>query len=90
MDCRPGNKPPEGTLAGGRALRIVQWNIERGYELPGIIEQLRTLDADVLLLQEIDVGCDRSGGLDTGARLPCPLFPLLVLTALRSQRGRRT
>ena len=38
----------------------LQWNIERGYELDGIIEELKRLDADVLSLQEIDIGCARS------------------------------
>jgi endonuclease/exonuclease/phosphatase family metal-dependent hydrolase len=44
----------------------MQWNIERGYQLAGIIEELKRIDADVLSLQEVDVGCDRSGGVDTG------------------------
>jgi endonuclease/exonuclease/phosphatase family metal-dependent hydrolase len=45
----------------------LQWNIERGYQLAGIIEELRSIDADVISLQEVDVGCERSGGADTGA-----------------------
>ena len=47
---------------------MLQWNIERGYQLPGIIEELKRIDADVIALQEIDVGCARSGSLDTGGR----------------------
>ena len=47
-------------------IKLLQWNIERGYKLPGIIEALRRLDADIISLQEVDVGCDRSGGVDTG------------------------
>jgi len=46
------------------AIRVVQWNIERGYELPGIIAELQNLDADVLLIQEIDIACDRSKNVD--------------------------
>lgn len=49
-----------------RPLRIVQWNIERGYKLPGIIEELKRLDADIIGLQEIDINCERSGNVDTG------------------------
>lgn len=45
-------------------VRVVQWNIERGYELAGIVAELAALDADVLLLQELDIGCDRSRGVD--------------------------
>lgn len=47
----------------------MQWNIERGYQLAGIIDELRRIDADVISLQEVDVGCERSGGVDTGALL---------------------
>ena len=47
-------------------MRLVQWNIERGLQLAAIVEQLRRLDADVIALQEIDVGCERSGWVDAG------------------------
>jgi hypothetical protein len=63
-DFRPPGRLP---LAGPtNTISLVQWNIERGYELEGIIEALRRLNADVIALQEVDVGCDRSGGADTG------------------------
>lgn len=52
-----------------RPLRLVQWNIERGYQLPLIIQHLKELDADVISLQEVShcFGCirmvlPRSGG----------------------------
>ncbi|KAI9216269.1 hypothetical protein BC828DRAFT_393888 [Blastocladiella britannica] len=44
------------------SLKIVQWNIERGYCLDAVIETLRAIDADILCLQELDIGCARSGG----------------------------
>jgi endonuclease/exonuclease/phosphatase family metal-dependent hydrolase len=51
-----------------RSPRVVAWNIERGKELDGQIETLRTheylKDADVLLLTELDVGMARSGNRD--------------------------
>ncbi len=47
-----------------------QWNIERGYKIAGIIEKLKQIDADVIALQEVDVGCERSGSIDTGVRDP--------------------
>ncbi|KAK9909184.1 hypothetical protein WJX75_008403 [Coccomyxa subellipsoidea] len=53
-------------LPEDRPIRLVQWNIERGYELKKIIEELKQLDADVIALQEIDIGCERSGSVDTG------------------------
>jgi len=49
-----------------QCLKLLQWNIERGYKLDLIIQQLKQVDADVLSLQEVDVGCERSGYKDTG------------------------
>lgn len=43
-------------------LKCVQWNIERGYELDLVIEMLKEQDADVICLQELDIGCERSAG----------------------------
>lgn len=45
-------------------LRVVQWNVERCYKLRGIIDELLALDADVLALQEVDIGCERSSWVD--------------------------
>jgi endonuclease/exonuclease/phosphatase family metal-dependent hydrolase len=47
--------PPVGPL------RIVSWNIFRGTEFEKIEKTLRRLDADVLILQEVDMFCRRSG-----------------------------
>jgi hypothetical protein len=54
-------------IAAGRPLRVVQWNIERGMEFDAILSTLLKLQADVLLIQEVDNGCDRSQGRDVGA-----------------------
>lgn len=64
-----------------RPLRVVQWNIERGYELRRIIEALREVDADVATVQEIDIGCDRSGGVDTLRALGAALGMAYVFVA---------
>ena len=53
-------------IADGRPVRVVQWNIERGLEFEAILETLKQLQADVLLIQEVDNGCDRSEGRDVG------------------------
>jgi hypothetical protein len=51
LDFRPA---PSTTPAPARpGLRLVQWNIERGYQLPSIIQQLQELDADIISLQEV-------------------------------------
>lgn len=34
-----------------------------------VIQQLRQVDADVLSLQEVDIGCERSSCKDTGAAI---------------------
>ncbi|KAJ2903232.1 hypothetical protein GGI21_004455, partial [Coemansia aciculifera] len=34
-----------------RPLRVVQWNIERGYQLETVIATLKELDADILCIQ---------------------------------------
>lgn len=64
-DFRPSESPPPLSPAPP-TLKLLQWNIERGYKLPGIVEELKQIDADIISLQEVDVGCDRSDGADTG------------------------
>ena len=54
--------------ADGRDHALPQWNIERGYQLAAVVAALKAIDADVVALQEVDIGCDRSGNEDTGAR----------------------
>ena len=78
LDCRPAAaaaRPDRGFL------RIVQWNVERGYKLQGIIDELRTLDADVIALQEVDWGCERSALVDCGRELATALGLNLAFTA---------
>lgn len=41
-------------------LKVVTWNIERGVEYDNVLSVLRRVDADVLLLQEVDRGCRRT------------------------------
>jgi len=56
--------------SSSETIKLLQWNIERGYKLQGIIQELKRIDADVISLQEVDVGCERSGSLNTGKTLP--------------------
>ena len=72
-DCRGGKTRP--AFHGGKngKIKMLQWNIERGYKLPGIIEELRNIDADILSIQEIDVNCERSGNIDTGVQIASEL-----------------
>lgn len=58
----PAARPPD-------ALRVLSWNIERGLQLPKILDFLRTIDADLLLLQEVDLHSRRTGHRDIAAEL---------------------
>ena len=63
-DFRPS--PAPATALPSNPIKLLQWNIERGYKLPGIIKELKDINADIISLQEMDVGCERSDSRDTG------------------------
>src|SRR5688572_22224879 len=50
-------------------LKIVTWNIERGDAYDSVLATLRTLNADILLLQEVDRHCRRTGYRDVARDL---------------------
>ena len=50
-------RPPE-------AMRVVNWNIERGLQLPEIIDFLESQNADLLILQEVDLNARRTRRLN--------------------------
>jgi endonuclease/exonuclease/phosphatase family metal-dependent hydrolase len=50
-------------------LKIVTWNIEQGAAYASVLSALRSLDADVLLLQEVDRGCRRTSFRDVAREL---------------------
>lgn len=52
-----------------RELKVVTWNIARGVEFDRILTTLQGIDADVILLQEVDWFCRRSGWRDIAADL---------------------
>jgi endonuclease/exonuclease/phosphatase family metal-dependent hydrolase len=64
LDCRPkttdDTNAPSTQNDSQRPLKCVQWNIERAYKLDAIIQLLLSLDADIICLQELDIGCERS------------------------------
>jgi len=47
-----------------RSVRVVDWNIDRGAKLPEIIDFLGNSNADVFLLQEVDVNAYRTHQLN--------------------------
>lgn len=64
-----------GSAAGQVTLRVASYNIRHGagmddrVDLSRAAEVLRALDADVITLQEIDRGVERTGGVDQAAAL---------------------
>jgi len=50
-------------------LRVVEWNIERGYLLDQLIEELGSLQADLVLLQEVDHQNKRTNNKDVGREI---------------------
>ena len=46
------------------SVRIVDWNIDRGLQLQGIIDFLLAADADILILQEVDLNARRTRRLN--------------------------
>lgn len=65
-----------GTFATSRcqlwrpqSTRVVNWNIDRGLHLPAITEFLASQQADVLILQEVDVNAKRTHLLNVAKKL---------------------
>src|SRR5688572_16952183 len=55
-------EPTRMTTAKPRtSLRVVTWNIQQGVRFGDIARELRRMEADVVLLQEADIACRRSG-----------------------------
>jgi endonuclease/exonuclease/phosphatase family metal-dependent hydrolase len=50
-------------------LRIVDWNINRGLELQGIIDFLASTNADILILQEADLNARRTHRLNVAQEI---------------------
>ena len=62
---RPGPADPWSR----NLVRIVSWNIERGLRLRGILEFLRTMQPDLILLQEVDLNARRTHYRDVASEL---------------------
>jgi endonuclease/exonuclease/phosphatase family metal-dependent hydrolase len=46
------------------SLRVVDWNIDRGQQLQGVTDFLASTDADILILQEVDLHAKRTHRLN--------------------------
>lgn len=65
----PGSGLPVGPVQPRNSFRIVSWNIERGLQFLRILDFLRTIQADLLLLQEVDLNARRTRHRDIAAEL---------------------
>jgi endonuclease/exonuclease/phosphatase family metal-dependent hydrolase len=66
-------------------LRAAQWNLERGVRFPQILETLRSDEAlkwaDIILINEADVGMSRSGNFDIARELATSLGMHMIFGA---------
>lgn len=51
------------------SLRVVDWNIDRGQQLPGVIDFLASTNADILILQEADLNARRTRRLNVAEEI---------------------
>jgi len=51
------------------SIRVLDWNIDRGLQLPAILDFLGDLNADVLLLQEVDINARRTRRLNVAREI---------------------
>src|SRR5246127_5126418 len=64
-DILTGNfAPPRWIVSAPKSLRIVDWNIDRGQQLQGVTDFLVGVNADILILQEVDLNARRTHQLN--------------------------
>ena len=69
-DIVTGNfAPPRRVISAPTSLRIVDWNIERGLQLPGVTDFLGDMNADILILQEVDLNARRTHRLNIAEKI---------------------
>jgi len=65
-----GNFAPWGlALWPPSSIRVVNWNIDRGLQLSGIVEFLADAKADLIILQEVDINARRTRRLDVAREI---------------------
>ena len=65
-----GNFAPLGRTAEPRGpIQVVDWNIDRGLKLAGIIDFLASTNADLILLQEVDLNANRTHRLNVAREI---------------------
>src|SRR5216683_1183973 len=59
---------PRWNLFSPDSIRIVNWNIDRGLKLRGVIEFLDSTKADIILLQEVDLNARRTHHINIASK----------------------
>jgi endonuclease/exonuclease/phosphatase family metal-dependent hydrolase len=73
-DLLTGNLAPRRwEIWPNRTIRVLNWNIDRGLRLPQIIDFLKSQNADVLILQEVDLNARRTRRLNIAEEIARPL-----------------
>src|SRR5260370_4671063 len=70
QEIESGNSAvPRWNLFSPDATRIVNWNIDRGLKLRGVIEFLDSTKADIILLQEVDLNARRTHHINVASEI---------------------
>jgi endonuclease/exonuclease/phosphatase family metal-dependent hydrolase len=70
QEIEVGNFAPTGwRVGGGSSIQVVDWNIDRGLQLSGIIDFLAGTKADLILLQEVDLNARRTHQVNIGREI---------------------
>jgi len=69
-EIETGNFAPQSGKFRDRApFRLIDWNIDRGLKLSGVIEFLESAKADLILLQEVDINAKRTHQLNVACEI---------------------
>ena len=61
--------PRSWRLCPPGSIRVVDWNIDRGEQLPAIVDFLGSQNADLLILQEVDMNTRRARGVNVAEEI---------------------
>jgi endonuclease/exonuclease/phosphatase family metal-dependent hydrolase len=64
-----GFAPPRLQLWPPDSFRVVDWNIDRGTHLAGVLQFLKSCKADLIFLQEVDLNAERTHKLDVAREI---------------------
>src|SRR5216684_1746791 len=70
QEIESGNSTvPRWNIFSPDSIRIVNWNIDRGLKLRGVIEFLDSTKADIILLQEVDLNTRRTHHVNVASEI---------------------